>query len=170
MLYGNIDDFNKIAENVEDNSIVIENIVNGIIEPYIKDLDNYVEVIRNKLKDGNRLPTTQELDSFCLNLSTYIYVASSMAEKLGIRDDISKAVYKEVYNNHRNSLKQGTVVDKNTTAELNSQHEQLTSICYSRAYKLVKTKVDNAQELLGSCKKVLSHRITEMELTRISNQ
>jgi hypothetical protein len=33
----------------------------------------------------------------------------------------------------------------------------------------MKNKVENAQELLSSCKKVLSHRMQEQELSRVSN-
>ena len=32
----------------------------------------------------------------------------------------------------------------------------------------MKSKVENAQELLGSCKKVLSHRIQEESLTNLT--
>jgi hypothetical protein len=54
-------------------------------------------------------------------------------------------------------------------AELASQEEALISSAYTRAYKTMKAKVENAQELLQSCKKVLSRRIMEQELTKISN-
>ena len=90
-----------------------------------------------------------------------------MVEQLGIRDDIAKAVYKETYHTTRASQDKGTVADKDSLAELNSQQELLTSICYTRAWKTMKSKVENAQELLQSCKKVLSRRMTEAELTRI---
>ena len=103
-----------------------------------------------------------------MNLATYIYFAGGMCENLGIRDDIAKAVYKEVYNSSRNSMSSGTVQDKNAQAELHSQEEALISASYTRAYKTVKSKVENAQELLGSVKKVLSHRMQEEELTRLN--
>ena len=48
-----------------------------------------------------------------------------------------------------------------------SQQEYLVNVCYSRAYKIMKSKVENAQELLQSAKKVLSHRMQEMELTKL---
>ena len=64
--------------------------------------------------------------------------------------------------------KRGTVQDKNTLAELASQQEQLISICYTRAYRIVKAKVDSAQELLASIKKVISRRMQEQQLTNIS--
>lgn len=157
-----------IKGTVEGNSEQIDAIVNGIIKPYCKDLDNYVMFVKELLKDGENPPTDAELDDICLNLSTYIYFASGMCEQLGIRDDISKAVYKEMYHTSRASLEKGTVADKDSLAELSSQEEYITNVCYNRAYKTMKAKVDNAQELLSSCKKVLSHRMQIAELTRIS--
>ena len=154
---------------VEDNSHIVDNIVRDIIKPYTEDLDKYVLFIKNCLKDGETPPTDVELEDFCMNLSTYIYFASGMCEQLGIRDDIAKAVYKETYNNARDNADRGTVQDKNTLAELESQQEQIISVCYTRAYKTTKAKIESAQELLSSVKKVLSRRMQEYELTKISN-
>ena len=163
----NMDNISSIRENVEKNSLIIDDIVSSIISPYVSSLDNYVLFIKDCLKDGENPPTTDELDDFCLNLSTYIYFAGGMCEQLGIRDDISKAVYKEMYHTARASQDKGTVADKDSLAELASQEEYIVSSAYTRAYRTLKSKVENAQELLNSCKKVLSRRMTEMELTRI---
>lgn len=162
-----LDEVIDIQEDVEEKSKVIDTIVEGIILPYCKDLDNYVSFIKDCLKDGENPPTTDELDDFCLNLSTYIYFAGGMCEQLGIRDDIAKAVYKEMYHTARASQDKGTVADKDSLAELASQEQAIVSSSYTRAYKTMRAKVENAQELLSSCKKVLSRRMTEMELTRI---
>ncbi len=162
-----LDKVKEVQLHVETNSKTINDIVNDIIHPYCKDLDNYVAFIWDCLADGQNPPTDAELDDFCMNLSTYIYFAGGMVEQLGIRDDIAKAVYKETYHTSRSTQDKGTVADKDSIAELNSQQELLTSICYTRAWKTMKAKVENAQELLQSCKKVLSRRMTEMELTRI---
>ncbi len=162
-----LDEINDIKEDVESKSLIIDEIVNGIIRPYCKDLDNYVAFIKDCLKDGENPPTTDELDDFCLNLSTYIYFAGGMTEQLGIRDDIAKAVYKEMYHTVRARQDKGTVADKDSLAELASQEEYIVSSSYTRAYKTMKAKVENAQELLSSVKKVLSRRIQEMELTRM---
>ena len=163
------DKVTAIQSKVEEHSETIMKIVDEIIDPYCRDLDNYVEFIRECLKDGERPPTSDELDDFCLNLSTLIYFAGGMCEQLGVRDDISKAVYKEVYNTARTTQNVGTVADKDSVAELYAQQEQITNVCYNRAYKIVKAKVENAQELLSSCKKVLSRRMTEFELTHIQH-
>lgn len=158
----------EVKEKIEDNAKELDKIVKEIISPYCKDLDNYVSFIKECLHDGETPPTTMELEDWCMNLSTYIYFASGMTEALGIRDDIAKTVYKEVYNNSRDSIDKGTVADKNSLAELASQEEALISSAYTRSYKIMKAKVENAQDLLGSCKKVLSHRITEEEMTNFN--
>ena len=73
-----------------------------------------------------------------------------------------------MYHTARASQESGTVADKDSLAELASQEEFIVSAAYTRAYKIMKAKVENAQELLGSCKKVLSRRIAEMNLSNIS--
>lgn len=164
----NIKEIQKLKKKIEENSSSVDKIVNDIVKPYCDDLDMYVQFIYEVLSDEEAPPTTEELEDFCLNLSTQIYFASGMCEQLGIRDDIGKAVYKEMYHTARASQDKGTIDDKNSLAELASQQEYVISVCYTRAYKTLKSKVENAQELLSSCKKALSHRMQEMELTRIS--
>lgn len=172
MIYDNLDmdKLHKIQFRVENNSKILDDVVSDIIRPYCRDLDNYVAFVRDCLKDGDKPASNQELEDFCMNLSTYIYYASGVVETLGIRDDISKALWKEIYHSTRNETTGGTVADKDSKAELASQQEQLTNICYNRAYRIMKAKVDSAQELLQSAKKVLSHRMQEMELTKLGER
>jgi len=157
----------KLQAEIEENSKLMEDVVSTIVKPFSNDLDRYVGYISACLQDGERQLTNEELDDICMNLSTLIYYASFQCESLGIKDDISKALYKEIYHSKRAELDKGTVADKNSLAELQAQNEQLTAICYSRAYKMMKAKVESAQELLGSAKKILSRRMSELELTRI---
>lgn len=161
---------NDLKDKIEGNSQQVNEIIDSIIKPYSKDLDKYVTFIRDCLADGTNPPSDEELEDFCMNLSTYIYFAGGMVEQLGIRDDISKAVYKEMYHSSRASIDKGTVADKDSLAELASQEEYITNICFNRAFKIMKSKVENAQELLASCKKVLTRRVTEMELTRLQGK
>lgn len=156
-----------LQEEIEENSKLMEDIVEQIVCQFSEDLDNYVYFIRGCLQNGERQLTNEELDDICMNLSTLIYYASYQCESLGIKDDISKALYKEIYHSKRSELSSGTVADKNSLAELQSQNEQLTAIAYSRAYKMLKAKVESAQELLSSAKKLVSRRMQEYELTRM---
>ena len=157
----------NVKNSVENNSSQIQEIVEGIIKPYCKDLDNYVDFIKSILADGENPPTSQELDDFCMNLSVYIYYASGMQEQLGIKDDIARAIYKEMYHSSRDSIDKGTVADKDSLAELASLQEYLVSVCYKRAYNIIKAKVSAAQEMLASVKKVISRRMQEVEITHI---
>ena len=62
------------------------------------------------------------------------------------------------------TYKNGTIDDKKSQSELASQAETITHIIYSRAYAIVKEKMNAAYELLSSCKKVISRRMSEYEL------
>ena len=161
------DRIDEIRKKVELDSDKLQSIVGEVIKPYISDLDKYVDFIRDILKDYEKPPTAQELDDFCMNLSVFIYYASGMQEALGIKDDIARAVYKEMYHSCRDSIDKGTIADKDSLAELASQQEALTSMIYKRSYNIVKAKVEAAQEILSSIKKIISRRISEQELTRI---
>lgn len=167
--FDNIDlaKINEIKLHVEGSSAKMDDIVNDIIATYVNELDKYVSHIDERLCQKDNPPTDQELETFCLNLSSLIYFAGGMCEQLGLRSSIATAVYKEMYNTTRNSLEKGTIDDKNTLAELASQQEQLVDIAYKSAYKIVKSKVDNAQELLSSCKKAISRRMQEQQLTNL---
>ena len=158
----------KLREQVENNSKELQEIIDGIIKPYTEELDNYVEWVKSMVTNYENPPTSIELDDMTMTLSVLIYSASGMQEQLGIRDDIAKALYKEMYHSARDNLDKGTVADKNSLAELATQEEALVSMLYKRAYNTVKAKVSAAQEILASIKKIVSRRMAEMELTRLT--
>ena len=157
----------ELLDNVEENSAELDKTINDIIERYSGELDTYMGFIRGILKDDKQPPTDAELDDFVMNLSTLIYYTSVGAEQMGIRDDISHSKYKEAYNVARSLQKTGTVADKNTQAELDAMAERVVNIIYNKSYKILKAKVEAAQELLSSCKKVISRRMNETELSRM---
>lgn len=158
---------NKIRERVDGNATELQEIVDLMVKPYTQELDDYVDWIKQAVTNYENPPTTQELDEYIMTLPIFIYTASAMQEQLGIKDDIARAVYKEMYHSARDSIEKGTVADKNSLAELASQEEAIAAMLYKRSYTIVKAKVAAAQELLSSLKKIVSRRITEMELTRI---
>ena len=123
--------------------------------------------IRSILRNDEQPPTDAELDDFAMNLSTLIYYTSVGAEQMGIRDDLSSSAYKEAYNVARSMQKSGTVADKNAQAELDAMAEKVVSIVYNKSYKILKAKVESAQEVLSSVKKIISRRMNEYELSRM---
>ena len=109
--------------------------------------------------------TDAQLDDFTLNLSSLLYFVSAAQENLGIKEDVSRAVQKEIYNRVREKA-QGTVADKDMAAELQSQNETLTTVIYNRAYKKVKLRAEAASEMVNSVKKVMTRRIADIELSQ----
>ena len=155
------------AVNVEKHSKSIEDVVTDIVEPYSSDLDDYVFFVKNVLNDDEKPPTDTELEDFAMNLSTLIYYTSVGCEQLSIRDDIARLTYKEAYNIARGNIDKGTVADKNSQAEIEASQERIVAIIYETSYKILKAKTDSAKELLASVKKVITRRISELELSRI---
>ncbi len=157
----------ELLDKVEDNSAELDATINDIIERYSGELDEYISFFMGILINDEHPPTDAELDDFALRLSSLIYFTSVGAEQMGIRDDLSSSAYKEAYNVARSMQKSGTVADKNAQAELDAMAEKVVSIVYSKAYRILKAKVESAQEVLSSVKKVMSRRMTETELSRM---
>ena len=155
----------EMLDKVEENSAELDKIIDEIIERYSGELDDYMRFVIGILRDDKQPPTDAELDDFALRLSSLIYFTSVGAEQMGIRDDLSHSAYKEAYNVARSMQKSGTVADKNTQAEIDSTAERVVNIVYNKSYKILKAKVDSAQEVLSSVKKVLSRRMSEAELS-----
>ncbi len=159
----------ELLDKIEANSSEIEKTVSDITSVYSDELDEYVRWVRQLLRESDSAGpiTDTELDDIVMNLSTIIYFTSTGCEQLGIREDISRSAYKEAYNTARSMLSAGTVADKNAEAEIQTLQERIVEIIFSRSYKILKAKVENAQELLASAKKIISRRVSEYELSRI---
>lgn len=155
-----------IQWRIDKNSTSLNSIVNKLVSKYCNQLDEYVELIRTALQDQNSPPTDYELDMWVMELPVLLYFTGEGQESLGIKEDIAKAVKMELYNNTRMDST-GTVADKDAAAELATQHEFLAHVAYQRAYKKIKLRMELANEILQSVKKVISRRMVEYELARV---
>ena len=152
-----------LQDRIDNNSKLINDLTNKLVADYCKQLDNYVRFVQSLLQDDKHPPTAQELDDIVMNLPVLLYFAGEAQENLGIKTDVAKAVKQEKYNEIYNEVK-GTISDKTAKSELAAQSETITHIIYDRSYKIVKCKMEAAYELLSSCKKVISRRMSEYEL------
>lgn len=160
-------DLEKVKQNndrVENLTAVVRDMVRVLVDDTCKDLDEYMEMIEKMLQDKQNPPTDGELEDLTLNLPSLLYVVSSKREALKIKEDVSRAVYKDVYNRVREKA-QGTVADKDTAADLAAQSEAISVIVLQRTVTTVKSKEEAAWEMLNSVKKVLTRRIAELELS-----
>ena len=156
-----------LQDRINNNSKLINDLTNKLVADYCKQLDNYVRFVQRLLQDNNHPPTAIELDDIVMNLPVLLYFAGEAQENLGIKTDVAKAVKQEKYNEIYKELQKGTISDKTSKAELAVQSEEVTRIIYDRAYKIVKEKMNAAYELLSSCKKVISRRMSENQLSNI---
>lgn len=135
-----------------------------VISRFSIDLDSVVKQIDTKIK-AQELDslTDQELESYCLKLSSFMYFAASGQELIGLKESIAEAFNKEDYNNHYSNAT-GTIADKKAKAELNSQNSMLIEMVYSKAEKMMNSKLTYATHLLGSLKRILNRRIEQMKM------
>lgn len=169
-------DVNKVLDAVNNAEVIanpLDSVVTQIVETFTMDLDDIMKDISTKIieVDDSPLPL---IEKYFLKLSNAIYFLGIKIEELGLRDDISEAVYKEVYNNE--FLTQSNIGDKKPTAaaltamaENKSIYESTANSIFNRAYKMVKIKLDAADSMRNTLSKILSRHIQEMQLTGYLN-
>ena len=156
----------EVADRVDLLATEVDTMVNKIVENACAELDGFMHDIDEILTSQKDPVTDTQLEDFTLNLPSILYFVSASLEDLGIKEDVSRAVQKEVYNRVREKS-QGTVADKDAAAELQAQAETIVNIVYSRAYRKVKLRIEAAWEMLNSVKKVMTRRVAEMGINPI---
>jgi len=166
----NKNDVVELQVRIDNNSKLINNLTNKLVNDYCKGLDELVYSLDAIVKDFDHPPTNDMLDYYVVNLPIQLYFSGEAQENLGIKNDVAKAIKQEKYNEVYRALQKGTISDKTSQAELASQSEEITRIIYDRAYKIVKEKMEAASKLLDSVKKVISRRMSENDLAKVDDR
>ena len=157
-----------IKHEVEANAIKIQTIVDQLVSKYNKQLDDFMDEVLLMLSHKDKLSDT-EIEMITLKVPIYMYFGVSGVENLGIQLDNAKAIKVTKFNiEYMDS--EGTINDRNANAENNIIPEALTLICYERAYKKLRSKMDVAEQLCNSTRKVLQKRITELSILKNDGQ
>lgn len=165
-----IENIKTNKEQIENNSLNIEKVVKEVISKYCIDLDSLVEEIDTKIRNSKLDGfSDQELETYCLKLSSFMYFCAAGQEMIGLRESIATAFNKEDYNN-KYSNATGTIADKKAKAELESQDSMLTELIFNKAEKMMSSKLTYATYLLGSIKRVLNRRIEQMKMNPAKTQ
>lgn len=155
-----------LQKRVNNNSKLIDEIVNKLVAEYCTQLDEYMKHIKGILEDTEVPPTDQELEDFTLNIPVLLYFTGEAQEALGVKEDVAKAIKQDLYNETFDRAV-GTIADKTASAELSTQNEFIAHIAYQRAYKKIKLRMEAANETLQSVKKVMTRRIAEYEISKV---
>lgn len=165
-----------VLAEVHNNVAEIESLSDQVVCSYTSTLDHVMQRIYEELQREN-LPVDL-LEQYSLELSNILYFMGDSLENLGIYDDISKAMYKETYNRAylSNQVKDTEKRNKTTVAE-NQAHadeqakpQAAANAIYARAYKRVKYKIEAAQEMVNTLRKIITKRIQEMQLSMSSGR
>lgn len=153
-----------IKETVDNNTQPLQGIVDEIVGEHCNVLDEYMKQVDEALC-SDKQPTTKMLEDMLLNINSILYWAGNGLEKSTLKEGVAKMVKEERYNTEYNEAT-GTIADKTAYAKLESQEEELVRQCFTAAVKLYQHKIDRASEMASSLKKIITHRISEMELSR----
>lgn len=162
------DKVKELMDSTENNVKYFDDIVCDIVTKYTKPLDEIMDKIKEFLVDSNNI-VESDVEKYFLELSSALYYIAEQSERLSVYDIISKAAYKEVYNAAYlgNQVKDAekknktTVAENQAVAENASIYESAVNEMYSKAYKIVKNKVDAAQTMASTLSKILSKKMQE---------
>ena len=155
------------VQKTEDTVVYFENIVSQITNFYTKEITEIMENIKS-VCDNIATVDTSVIETTLVRLTNSIYFMGTNIEALGIRNDISEALYKEVYNKEyldQQNLERDKKLTQATLqalAENKSMYENLVNSIYERAYKNVKFRIDSASDMARVLSKMLTKRINEM--------
>lgn len=154
----------KKKEEVSATTIQVNEMVDEIVKHYCEGTDELMAKIKDILfaENDNEL-SNAELDSIVLKIPVLVYFASAGQEYVGLQEDVAKFARQLEFSKHFNQAA-GTVADKTNYAETKANEEEVVRVVYSRAYKIIRGKMEMALELLQSAKKVISRRMGETQI------
>lgn len=156
-------------KGVETSSVVLVRIVDQIVYKYFKELDAVVDEVYDKLRDKSYEFTLPELDYYIALLPNLMYYAGNCLETLGVEGDTAEAIRQDMFNAEYIKAEGRTIQEKTSFVEQLIVNEQLMALAYKRAYKKARIKLDYADSLLASLKKVHAHRMLEYDKYSNSN-
>lgn len=172
-------DYVKVDNIIEQTTLNVnyfQEITDKVVNSYAESLDLIMHKIYEDIVCVDQ-PALSTLEKYFLELSNCLYFTGTKLEKLGIYDVMSKNAYKEVYNEkylNPNDLVTNDAKKKLTVAELTAisekaaQYEGIVNDVYNKAYKMLKSKIDSATLMLNSMSKIITKRITEMQLSSVN--
>lgn len=169
-----VDKVNQLMIETTSNAEYFEHITNTVVMMYSEDLDTLMDKIYQDILMEDQ-PPLNTLEKYFLELSNCLYYAGDKLERLGVYEAMSKQAYKEIYNKSYlnqtdigDTKKKPTVAELTAQAENDAQYESVVSDVYSKAYKMVKNRVEAATTMLNSISKIISKRMTEMQLNSVT--
>lgn len=166
--------YSDIIEKVKNLSEELSNKLSQIVESESGYLDTILENIYKDVICTDE-PDIKLIEHYYLELTNAVYFVGVKVEKFGILSDISKMKAKEVYNNNYVAIASSpTVKEQKLTvaaitaqAEESSKYDSAVQTMYAIAHKILKFKIDTAQEMMRCLSKLISRRIAEINVFNV---
>ena len=157
---------NDINTNVE----YVKKMSDDIVKEYTGLLDELMKDIADNIIGNDNVPDAI-LEKYFLELTNAMYFIGSKSEFLGLYEDLSKANMRLKYNqafsdNQINGITNGkkpTVDENRVFAENSSMNETIVNSLYSRSFRIIKSKVESANEMIKTLSKIISKRMNERD-------
>ena len=164
--FDNIEDagLRKCKQHTENNADVITRVVDSIVDRYCHELDEAVDDVYRLLHSSREI-SVADLNYYIALLPTHMYYVGNALENIGIQGDSAAAIRRERFDKAYLQVEGKTINDKQSAANQLVINETLIEQAFSRAYKKTRSRLDYADSLLNSLKKILQWRMSEMEVT-----
>ena len=147
---------------------IINKVVDEIVERACGELDEAVIEVQQVISADP--VNISDLNYFIGYLPTLLYFASDRAEMVGIQMDSSSAIRKEKYDNLYVIAAGKTIPDKQAETRKLVMNEEVIESAYKRAYKKVQSKLEQADKILASLKRIQGWQIAELETQQYNSK
>ena len=164
---------NDVVKTVDDMQLDFTNLFDLILTRYTNDIDKVLKEINDNLIINKICPSSDDIEMYMLKLNNEIYKLSDNVERIGIYDSVSKAIYKDCYNqiylnnqvkDSEKKNKTRSVPELTALSEQGTVYESLVNDVYNKVYKTMKIKLDAAQSMLATLSKLLSKRMQDAQM------
>lgn len=171
-----LEQIKDIKVSIDDSVSQIQKMSDEIVSSYTKTLDEIMRDIKENVIDKDVVGDSI-LEAYFLELTNALYFIGSKSEFLGLYEDFAKSNQKIKYNeayseNQLNASingKKATVDENRAFAEDKSINETVVGYIYSRSFRIIKSKVDSATEMVKTLSKIISKRMTERDYSNAFN-
>ena len=135
-----------LNQEISENSKLIEDIAFNISKEFTQELDKVMGTCKSIFQSKDKI-TNQEIEDLLAQLPSILYFVNEGQEAVGIKQDIAEMTRKTNYNIAREKA-----------------NEAINEIIYQRAYKLIRAKIEMAQEMVNSLKRIFDARMMEYQI------
>ena len=140
---------------------IVNRVVDEIVESACSVLDNAISEIQSLLALDT--PPINDLNYFRGYVPTAMYFVADRAEFVGIQMDSSAAIRREKYDELYALAAGKTIPDKEAETRKLVMNETVVESAYKRAYRKVQSKLEQADKVLASLKRIQQWQLAELE-------